>query len=149
MRNFTGVGRSWRKSNWPTVPQWSQRRLVVPSGSFSSTLTPCASSVYLTSRYPTIPLQLLHLAAQYNFSDISSLGAQSASRLRRTVSNGVAAGLLRSLCTMGIRPNRPPQERSALPHGNAVAHNSLYKRTGTICWQMRCRDQPCRRQYSK
>ena len=78
--NFTEVGRSWRKSKSHIAPQWSQRRLVVPSGSFSSELTPRASSVYRTSRYPTIPLQLLHLAAQYILSDIASLVAGETSR---------------------------------------------------------------------
>ena len=39
-------------------------------GNFQPELTPCASTMYLTSRYATIPLHFLHLAAQYIFSGI-------------------------------------------------------------------------------
>ena len=70
------MGLSRRKSNSPTVPQWSQRRWVVPSGRPSSAFAPAVSSVYLTSRYPTISLQLLHLAAQNILSAIANLVVQ-------------------------------------------------------------------------
>ena len=55
--------------------------------------------MYLTSRYPTIPLQLLHLAAQYILSVISSLVAGETSGLGQ----GLCLALKRDLDENALR----------------------------------------------
>ena len=59
--------------------------------------------MYLTSRYPTIPLQLLHLAAQYIFSVISGLVA------------GETSGAYRHYQFLICSPASPPCLDSGLP----------------------------------